>query len=116
MGRSRLRKRWEGRAPGPGSPTSPWVDSFDHPIAICRLLRGSKRNRFMFGDAIQISIVEEKGPQTNSFLAPIKVRSRSARRFASNGFLNVSLMLERSKLIGLPSSGNKAIRIVSEKS
>ena len=53
---------------------------------------------------------------TSSFLAPIRVRKRSANRLASNGFLNVSLMLERSKLIGLPSSGSKAIRIVSEKS
>jgi len=53
---------------------------------------------------------------TSSFLAPIKVRSRSAKRLASNGFLNVSLILDRSKLIGLPSSGNRAIRMVSAKS
>ena len=35
---------------------------------------------------------------TSSFFAPIRVRRRSAKRAASNGFLNVSLMLERSKL------------------
>lgn len=38
--------------------------------------------------------------QTNSFFDPTSVRSRSASRRASNGFLNVSLMLLRSKLIG----------------
>lgn len=54
--------------------------------------------------------------QTSSFFAPIKVRSRSASKLASNGFLKVSLMLDRSKLIGLPSSGSRAIRMVSEKS
>jgi len=54
-------------------------------------------------------------PQTSSFLAPIKVRSRSAKRAASNGFLKVSLMLERSKLVEPPSSGSKAIRITSAK-
>lgn len=53
---------------------------------------------------------------TSSFFAPISVRSRSASKRASNGFLNVSLMLERSKLITLPSSGRRAIRIVSAKS
>jgi len=53
--------------------------------------------------------------QTSSFLAPMRVRSRSAKRAASNGFLNVSLMLERSKLVELPSSGSKAIRITSAK-
>lgn len=52
-------------------------------------------------------------PQTSSFFAPINVRSRSAKRAASNGFLNVSLMLDRSKLVELPSSGSKAIRITS---
>ena len=52
----------------------------------------------------------------SSFLAPMSVRSRSVNRLASNGFLNVSLMLDRSNVIGLPSSGSKAIRIVSEKS
>ena len=54
--------------------------------------------------------------QTSSFFVPIRVRNRSASRLASNGFLNVSLMAERSKLIGFPSSGNKAIKIVSVKS
>ncbi len=49
---------------------------------------------------------------TNSFFAPISVLSRSARSCASNGFLNVSLIVERSKLIELPSSGSRAIRIV----
>lgn len=53
---------------------------------------------------------------TSSFLAPIRVRSRSANRLASNGFLNVSLMLERSKLMVPPSSGSNAIKIVSPKS
>src|SRR5438105_4657472 len=50
---------------------------------------------------------------TSSLRAPIKVRRRSASRATSNGFLNVSLIVERSKLVELPSSGNKAIRIVS---
>src|SRR3954471_9733026 len=51
--------------------------------------------------------------QTSSLRAPISVRNRSASKAASNGFLNVSLMLERSKLVELPSSGSKAIKIVS---
>lgn len=59
--------------------------------------------------------VLEDAPQTSSFLAPIKVRSRSANSAASNGFLNVSLMLDRSKLVELPSSGSRAIRITSAK-
>lgn len=50
---------------------------------------------------------------TNSFFAPIRVRNRSANKAASNGFLNVSLMLERSKLADEPSSGSRAIKIVS---
>jgi hypothetical protein len=58
----------------------------------------------------------EDAPQTSSFLAPIKVRRRSANRAASNGFLNVSLMLDRSKLVELPSSGSRAIRITSANS
>jgi hypothetical protein len=53
---------------------------------------------------------------TSSFLAPISVRNRSASNAASNGFLKVSLMLERSKLVELPSSGRSAIRIVSANS
>src|SRR5262245_43968619 len=50
---------------------------------------------------------------TNSLREPISVRNRSASNAASNGFLNVSLMLERSKLVDCPSSGKSAIRIVS---
>src|SRR4051812_17140401 len=46
----------------------------------------------------------------------MSVRRRSAKSLASNGFLNVSLMAERSNESGLPSSGNNAIRIVSPKS
>ena len=53
---------------------------------------------------------------TSSLRAPISVRSRSASSSASNGFLNVSLIAERSKLIELPSSGSRAIRIVSANS
>ena len=37
----------------------------------------------------------------------MSVRRRSANRAASNGFLNVSLMLERSKLMLEPSSGKQ---------
>ena len=52
-------------------------------------------------------------PYTSSLRAPIRVRSRSAKRAASNGFLNVSLMDERSKLVEPPSSGSRAIKITS---
>ena len=54
--------------------------------------------------------------QTNSFLTPMSVRSLSANKRASKGFLNVSLMLDRSKLIVLPSSGSRAMRMISVKS
>ena len=50
---------------------------------------------------------------TSSFLEPISVRNRSANRAASKGFLNVSLILERSILAAEPSSGKRAIRITS---
>jgi len=59
-----------------------------------------------YGMGLTVYIAGDLGPppnpvgQTSSFLAPIRVRRRSARSRASNGFLNVSLMLERSKLIG----------------
>ncbi len=69
---------------------------------------GGLRSAAFAGETLQ--------PQTSSFFAPINVRIRSASNAASNGFLNVSLMLERSKLSELPSSGSKAIRITSENS
>ena len=50
---------------------------------------------------------------TSSFLEPISVRSRSANRAASKGFLNVSLILVRSILADEPSSGKRAMRITS---
>jgi len=51
---------------------------------------------------------------TSSFLEPISVRSRSANKAGSKGFLNVSLILERSKLAGSDTpSGNRTMRMTS---
>lgn len=82
--------------------------------------RGSSRDG-LDGSASRVLVVRirlrRSGElQTSSFFAPIRVRSRSANSAASNGFLNVSLMLERSKLVELPSSGNSAMRITSANS
>ena len=83
--------------------------------------RGSIRDG-LGGTAIDVVGKKDPGPgkdtesYTSSFLAPISVRKRSASNAASNGFLKVSLMLERSKLVELPSSGKSAIRITSANS
>lgn len=111
-----LARKKMGRAPEPGSPVAPVVDSFDRPsekksavgVLLRRLCPCENRNAILAWFAAEA--------QTSSFFAPINVLSRSANKLASNGFLNVSLIAERSKLIGFPSSGSNAISIVSVKS
>ncbi|GIW98979.1 MAG: hypothetical protein KatS3mg111_2312 [Pirellulaceae bacterium] len=54
--------------------------------------------RFDVGPEPKATELRVTNRYTNSFLLPIKVRNRSASKRASNGFLNVSLIAERSKL------------------
>lgn len=95
-----------------GNPGVLGVESFDSPVE--GIESGAGVHCGGMGAGGERSSLQ--GRQTSSFFAPMSVRRRSASRLASNGFLKVSLMLDRSKLMGLPSSGSSAIRMVSEKS
>ena len=80
----------------PTFPPDPWAGDTK------KIRRGGRPRRVGRGSASEALICRARLGRapgyTSSLRAPINVRSRSASRAVSNGFLNVSLMLERSKL------------------